>query len=70
MKVQNYIIFHVTSFNLTSLFTDVLLHQTIDTILEKIYKGKLINAKLRNNILKKLIKDCCIKTAFFDISVN
>ena len=64
MKVQHCVIFHVTSFDVTSLFTNVLLHQTIDTILEQIYNGKPINTKLPNNILKNLIKDCCIKTAF------
>ena len=52
------------SFEVTSLFTNVHLQQTIDTIQEQSYKGKLINTKLRNNIFKKLVKDCCTKTAF------
>ena len=36
----------------------------LNIILEWICKEKLINTKLRESTLKKLKKDCCIKTAF------
>ena len=53
------------SFDVTSFFTNVPLNKTINIILKRIYKEKLVNTKLRKNTLKKLRKDCCIKTAFF-----
>ena len=52
--------------DVTSLFANVPLHKTINIILERIYKEKLVNTKFRKNTLKKLIKDCCTKTAFSD----
>ena len=52
------------SFDVTSLFTNVPLNKAINIILEQIYKENLVNTKLRKNTLKKLIKDCCRKTAF------
>ena len=52
------------SFDITSLFTNVPLSKTINIILERVYKHKLIHTKLRNNTLKKLLKDCCRKAAF------
>ena len=50
------------SFDVTSLFTNVPLSKTINIILERVYKHKLINTKISK--LKKLLKDCCTKTAF------
>ena len=47
-----------------TLFTNAPLNKTVNIILEQIYKEKLVNTKLRKNTLKKLIKDCCTKTAF------
>ena len=47
-----------------TLFTNAPLNKTVNIILERIYKEKLVNTKLRKNTLKKLIKDCCTKTAF------
>ena len=58
---QNYRYF---SFDVTSLFTNVPLNKTIKIILDRVYKDKIISTKLRKNTLKKLIKDCCTKTAF------
>ena len=52
------------SFDVTSLFTNVPLNKTINTMLELIYKEKLVNTKLRRNTLKKLIKDCCTTIVF------
>ena len=45
------------SFDVTSLFTNVPLNKTINIILERIYKEKLINAKLLKNALffKKIV---------------
>ena len=40
------------------------MNKTVNVILERIYKEKLVNAKLRRNTFKKLIKDCCRKSAF------
>ena len=51
------------SFVVTSLFIDVSLNKTVN-ILERIYKEKLVNRKFWKNTSKKLIKDCCTKTAF------
>ena len=51
-------------FNVISIFTNVPLNKFINIILEQIYKEKLVNTKLRKNTLKKLVKDCCTKTAF------
>ena len=51
------------SFVVTSSFIDVSLNKTIN-ILERIYKEKLVNRKFWRNTSKKLIKDCCTKTAF------
>ena len=53
------------SFDVTSIFTNVPLSKTINIRLERVYKHKLINTKLRKYTLKKLLKDCCTKTAFF-----
>ena len=39
------------------------MNKTVNVILERIYKEKLVNAKLRRNTFKKLIKDCR-KSAF------
>ena len=50
-------------FDVTSSFTNVPLNKTINIRLERTYKEKFINTKLRKNTLKTLIKDCCPKTA-------
>ena len=51
-------------FDVESLFTNVPLPSTVQIILDRIYKDKLINTKLQKHTLKKLILDCCTKTAF------
>ena len=47
-----------------SLFTNVPLDKTIEIILDRIYKDKVISTSLKPRTLKKLIKDTCSKTAF------
>ena len=48
----------------TFVFTNVLVKRTINIIVNWIYKEKLIEKKIRKHRLKKLILDCCTKTAF------
>ena len=55
---------HYYSLDVLSLFTNVPLIGTIKIILKRVHKEKLFATKLRKNILKKLIKDTCMKTAF------
>ena len=52
------------SFNVESLFTNVLLNKTIKVILSRAYEEKLVETTLRKRTLKKLLKDCCQKTTF------
>ena len=52
------------SFDVVSLFTNVPLKRTIDIICKRIYDDKLVNTTLKNNTIKKLIRDTCTKTAF------
>ena len=56
--------YKLVSFDVVSLFTNVPLKRTINIILNRIYKEKLIETKLRKHTLKKLILDCCTKTTF------
>lgn len=52
------------SFDVKSLFASVPLSKTIDIILDRIYKKKLLATSLKSRTLKKLILDSCHKTAF------
>ena len=52
------------SFDVESLFTNVPLSWTVDIILDRIYNDNLISTTLKKCTLKKLILDCCSKTAF------
>ena len=52
------------SFDVVSLFTNVPLKRTINTIVDRIYKEEKIQTKLRKQTLKKLVLDCCTKTTF------
>ena len=52
------------SFDVTSLFTNVALHRTVNIILDRVHNENLVNTNLRKRILKKLIKDTCSKTVF------
>ena len=54
----------MVSFDVVSLFTNVPLKRTVNVILNRIYKDKIIETKLRKSTLKKLILDCCTKTTF------
>ena len=52
------------AFDITSLFTNVALLKTVNIILKRFYKEKVINTKLQKSTLNKLIKYCCTKTTF------
>ena len=52
------------SFDVVSLFTNVLLDRTIKIILKRTYKDKLITTTLKKRTMKKLITDVFKKTAF------
>ena len=56
--------YRLVSFDVVSLFTNVPLKRTVNVILDRIYKDKVIETKLRKSTLKKLILDCCTKTTF------
>ena len=55
--------YQFVSFDVESLFT-VPLSRTVDIILDRIYNDNLISTTLKKRTLKKLILDCCSKTAF------
>ena len=50
--------FKMISFDVKSLFTNVLLHQTIETILSKAYQEKKIKTSIPKNILRELLYLC------------
>ncbi len=52
------------SFDVESLFTNVPLKRTIDLVLLRVFKDKLINTTLSKRMLTKLLFDSCTKTAF------
>ena len=56
--------YRFVSFNVKSLFTNVPLQRSINVISKRIYDDKLINADIKKNTKRKLIKDTCKKTAF------
>ena len=56
--------YKLISFDVTSLFTNVPLRKTVNVILDRIYKDKVIQTNLKKRTLKKLIIDTCSKTAF------
>ena len=57
--------YHYYSLDVVSLFTNVPLNRTIKIILKTVYQEQLLATNLRKSTLKKLIKDTCMKTAFF-----
>jgi hypothetical protein len=56
--------YRFVSFDVKSLFTNVLLKKTINLILDIIYNKKQLNTTLKKRTLKKLLLDCCTKTPF------
>ena len=56
--------YQFVSFDVQSLFTNVPIKKTINTILDRVYNKKLINTKLKKRKTKKLLVDSCTKTAF------
>ena len=56
--------YKLISFDVVSLFTNVPLRKTVNVILDRIYKDKVIQTNLKKRTLKKLIIDTCSKTAF------
>ena len=56
--------YKLVSLDVVSLFTNVPLKRTVNIILKRIYKDKLINTTISKRTLKKLILDTCQKTAF------
>ena len=56
--------YQFVSFDIQSLFTNVPLNRTIKIILDRIYDQNQIQTTLKKRTLKKLISDCCSKTAF------
>ena len=59
--------YNFVSFDVKSLFTNVLLRKTIEIILNRVYNEKKISSTLSKRSLKKLLLDVCTNTAF---SVN
>ena len=56
--------YKLVSFDVVSLFTNVPLRRTVNVIIDRIYKDKVIDTKIKKSTLKKLVLDCCTKTAF------
>ena len=48
----------LVSFDVTSLFTNVPLDYTINVILQKIYRDKLVKTKIKRNEMKRLLELC------------
>ena len=57
--------YRYVSFDVVSLFTNVPLKKTIETILKRVYNDQLVQTKLEKRTLKKLLLDAYQKTAFF-----
>ena len=56
--------YQFVSFDVQSLFTNVLVKKIINIILDRVYNKKLINTNLNKRTMKKLLLDSCTKTAF------
>ena len=56
--------YQCVSFDVESLFTNVLIKRTVDIILRRIYQDRVISTNLEKRTLKKLILDTSTKTAF------
>ena len=56
--------YQFVSFDAESLFTNVPLSKTINIILDRIYRQKLLKTNLKKRAMKKLLLDSCTKTEF------
>ena len=56
--------YQFVSFDVESLFTNVPLNKTINIILDRIYRQKLLKTNLKKRTMKKLLLDSCTKAAF------
>ena len=56
--------YRFVSFDVKSLFTNIPLKKVIKIILKRVYDDKEITTNLKPRTLKKLLKDCCMKTPF------
>ena len=57
--------YRYVSFDIVSLFTNVLLKNTIEIILKRVYNDQLVQVKLKKRTLKKLLLDACQKDCFY-----
>ena len=48
--------YHMVSFDVGNLFTNVPLNRTIDIILRKVYNEKLISTKIKRHHMKELLQ--------------
>ena len=56
--------YQFASFDIESLFTNKPLNETINIILDRIYRQKLLKTNLKKRTMKKLLLDSCTKNAF------
>ena len=56
--------YQFASFDIESLFTNKPLNKTINIILDRIYRQKLLKTNLKKRTMKKLLLDSCTKNAF------
>ena len=56
--------YRFVSFDVVSLFTNVPLRKTIEIILQRIYRDKLLHTTICKRSMKKLLLDSCQKTIF------
>ena len=56
--------YQFVSFDVEPLFTNVPLNKTINIILDRIYRQKLLKTNLKKRTMKKLLLNSCTKTAF------
>ena len=57
-KIKTPLGFHIVSFDVVNLFTNVPLNKTIEIILRKVYKENLISTKIKKHHMKELLLLC------------